>query len=230
MTEAVILAGGLGTRLRAVVADRPKVLAPVAGQPFLHWLLRGLARQGVTRAVLATGYMADAVREAVGESFAGVAIACSHETTPLGTGGAIYAALAHCAEDRVFVLNGDSWLGLDLVRFAAIAATADLVLAARTVPDRARYGSVRADGDRLLGLDATGATGPGLINAGLYRLRRDLPALCPMPEAFSFEADVLRDTTGLDARVHETAAPFIDIGTPEDFALAQSVIPGWAAA
>jgi D-glycero-alpha-D-manno-heptose 1-phosphate guanylyltransferase len=230
VSEAVILAGGLGTRLRAVVADRPKVLAPVAGRPFLHWLLQGLARQGVRRAVLATGYMADAVRDAVGESFAGIAIACSHEATPLGTGGAIYAALAHCTADRVLVLNGDSWLGLDLARFAAIAPAADLLLAARMVRDRARYGSVRADGDRLLGLDAKGTTGPGLINAGLYRLRRDLPALCPMPTTFSFESDVLRDTTGLDARVHETASPFIDIGTPEDFALAQSVIPRWAAA
>lgn len=228
MNEAIILAGGLGTRLRAVVADRPKVLALVAGKPFLHWLLQGLARQRVARAVLATGYMADAVRDAVGETFAGLAIAYSPEAQPLGTGGAIYAALAHCTGARVLVLNGDSWLGLDLAAFAAAAPAADLLVAARPVPDRARYGSLRTDGDRLVGMAEKGGQGPGLINAGVYRLARDLPARRPQPQKFSFETAVLADPTGLDARVHVTDAPFIDIGTPEDFARAQAVIPRWA--
>lgn len=230
LREAIILAGGLGTRLRSVVADRPKVLAPVAGRPFLHWLLQGLARQGFARAVLATGYMAEAVRDAVGESFAGLAVAYSPEETPLGTGGAIYAALAHCTAPRVAVLNGDSWLGLDLAAFATAAPEAELLVAARPVPDRARYGSLRTEGGRLLGMAEKGAEGPGLINAGLYRLAHDLPARRPQPEKFSFETALLADPAGLDARVHVTDAPFIDIGTPEDFSRAQEVIPRWAGA
>lgn len=228
MNEAIVLAGGLGTRLRPVVADRPKVLAPVAGRPFLHWLLQGLARQGILRTVLATGYMAEAVRESVGEAFAGLAVAYSHETTPLGTGGAIYAALAHCSGARVAVLNGDSWLGLDLAGLAAAAPGADLVVAARPVADRARYGSLRTAAGRLLGMAEKGVGGPGLINAGLYRLGRDLPARRPQPPAFSFETAVLADPAGLDARVYVTEAPFIDIGTPEDYARAQELIPRWA--
>jgi D-glycero-alpha-D-manno-heptose 1-phosphate guanylyltransferase len=230
MTEAVVLAGGLGTRLRAVVSDVPKPLAPIAGRPFLHWLLDGLARQGISRVVLATGYLAHMIRDAVGEAHAGMAIAHAVEETPLGTGGAIWAALAHGTGERVFVLNGDTWLGAALAPIAAQAPTADLVMAVRPVADRARYGSVELDAEgRVTGMLPKGGAGPGLVNAGLYLMRRDLPARRPMPAAFSFETEILARPGDLDIRAHPTEADFLDIGTPEDFSRAQTLIPAWAA-
>ena len=228
--EAVVLAGGLGTRLRAVVSDVPKPLAPVAGRPFLYWLLDGLARQGVARVILATGHMGDVVRDALGERYAGMALVHAREETPLGTGGALFAALAHATEERAFVLNGDTWLGAPLAPLAAEAPGADLVLAVRPVPDRARYGSVVVQGNRILGLEEKGPSGPGLVNAGVYVARRDLPSRRPMPAAFGLEAELLARPAGLDLRAHRTEATFLDIGTPEDFARAQDLIPAWAAA
>jgi D-glycero-alpha-D-manno-heptose 1-phosphate guanylyltransferase len=228
--EAVVLAGGLGTRLRSVVSDVPKPLAPVAGRPFLHWLLEGFARQGILRIVLATGYMAGSVSTAIGPRFAGMEIVFSPEAQPLGTGGAIWAALRHCEGRRAFVANGDSWIGADLARLATAAPSADIVLSVRKVPDRARYGSVIADGDRMLGLAEKGGAGPGLVNAGLYVMRCDLPERHPVAGAFSLETTVLAWPGVLDIRLCPTEAPFLDIGTPDDFAAAQALIPAWAAA
>jgi D-glycero-alpha-D-manno-heptose 1-phosphate guanylyltransferase len=225
--EVVVLVGGLGTRLRPVVADVPKPLAPVAGRPFLHWLLEGFARQGLRRAVLATGYRAAMVRASLGARFAGIEIAYAEEESPRGTGGAVWAALPLCTGPRVFVANGDSWIGMALDRLAA-APAADLVLTVRAVEDRARYGSVLVEGDRVVGMAEKGGQGPGLVNAGLYLMRRDLPVRRPMPAAFSLEHEVLGRPEGLDVRAVVTDAPFLDIGTPEDYAAAQALIPRWA--
>jgi D-glycero-alpha-D-manno-heptose 1-phosphate guanylyltransferase len=227
--EIVVLAGGFGTRLRPVVRDVPKPLAPVAGRPFLHWLLEGFARQGVDRVVLATGYLGGMVRESVGCTFAGMDIVFVQETAPLGTGGAIWNALAHCRAPQAFVANGDSWIGVPLAALAAGGA-ADIVMALRKVPDRTRYGSVITRGDCVIGLTEKGKTGPGLVNAGLYLMRRDLPQRRPFAGAFGLEQTVLADPGHLVIRAHETDAPFLDIGTPEDFAAAQTLIPAWVAA
>jgi len=227
-TEAIVLAGGLGTRLRAVVSDVPKPLAPIAGRPFLFWLLDGFARQGLRRVVLATCYMSATIEAAVGPRFAGMDIAYLVEESPLGTGGAVWASLAACVSERVLVANGDTWLGADVASLAACAPAADLVMAVRRVPDRARYGSVRVEGDAVLGLDEKGLTGPGLVNAGLYLMRRDLLVRRPMPGSFSLETELLAQPGELDMRVWPTDAAFIDIGTPEDFVAAQRLIPSWA--
>ncbi|MCA3359142.1 MAG: nucleotidyltransferase family protein [Roseomonas sp.] len=228
--EAIVLAGGFGTRLRAVVSDVPKPLAPVAGRPFLLWLLDGLARQNITRVILATGYMGDLIREKLGDSHGGMSLVHVREETPLGTGGAIFGALSHAVSERVYVLNGDTWLGVALAPLAEAVPTADLVLAVRPVADRARYGSVIVDGNRVLGLEEKGPSGPGLVNAGVYLARRDLPERCAMPNAFSLEAEILSKPGDLDIRAFPTEAPFLDIGTPEDYARAQTLIPAWAGA
>ena len=228
--EAVVLAGGFGTRLRAVVSDVPKPLAPVAGRPFLHWLLDTLAQAGLRRAVLATGYLGEMVEAAVGPSHAGMEVRFIREEAPLGTGGALWAALARTEGERVFALNGDTWLGVDFAAMAAVAPGADLVFAVRPVPDRSRYGSVLLDGDRLVGLQEKGGTGPGLVNGGTYLLQRGLLAKRPQAGAFSFETEILERPDGLDIRGYPVDGRFIDIGTPEDFARAQSVLPEWVAA
>lgn len=226
--EVVVLVGGLGTRLRPVVSDVPKPLALVAGRPFLHWLLEGFSRQGLRRAVLAVGYRAGMVRDSLGTRFAGLDLAYAEEESPRGTGGAIWAALPLCTGPRVFVANGDSWIGVAVRDLADSAPEADLVLAVRPVPDRSRYGAVVVEGDRVMGLAEKGESGAGLVNAGLYLMRQDLPARRPMPAAFSLEHEVLARPAGLDIRAVATEAPFLDIGTPEDYAAAQALIPRWA--
>jgi len=226
--EAIILAGGFGTRLRAVVSDVPKPLAPIAGRPFLAWLLDSLARQGMARVILSTGYLGEMVRSTLGATHAGMALSYVQEETPLGTGGALWRALPEARGARVFVLNGDTWSGAPLAALAAEAPEADLTLAVRPVPDRARYGSVRVAGNAVTGLEEKGPGGPGLVNAGLYVLRQDLPRRFPLAAPFSLETEVLAHPERFSLRAHTTDAPFLDIGTPEDFARAQTLIPDWS--
>ncbi|WP_421991044.1 sugar phosphate nucleotidyltransferase [Roseococcus sp.] len=140
--EAIVLAGGFGTRLRAVVSDVPKPLAPVAGRPFLAWLLDALERGGLKRVVLATGYLGEMVEAAIGARHGAMQIAYVREEQPLGTGGSLWAAMAATTGERVFALNGDTWQSADYAAMAQAAPEADLVFAVRPVEDRARYGSV----------------------------------------------------------------------------------------
>jgi hypothetical protein len=213
-----------GRRVRHPAAHRGARRGEAAragrGPALPRWLLDGLERQGFAEVILATGYMGDVVRDTLGDSHAGMALTYAPDEKPRGACGALYNAL------RVFVLNGDTWFGAPL---AAEAQGADLMLAVRPVPHRVRYCKVRVEGNRILGLEGKGRSGPGLVNAGLYLGRRDLPARRPMPHAFILEIEVLAGPDGLDLRTHRTEAEALDIGTPEDFARAQDLIPAWAA-
>ena len=224
MHEAVILAGGFGTRLRAVVPDWPKPLAPVAGQPFLVLVLAAMARQGVQRVVLSLGYRAEAFMQTLGLRQFGMEIVHEIEHRPLGTGGAIRTALARCEGDAALVLNGDTWL--DFALKPAVARwhhSGHPVLLGCQVDDTARYGRLRVAGGRLAGFEEKGRGGAGLINSGHYLLPRDLFAGSALPEAFSFETDfLLPQLQQRPIEVLEVQGRFIDIGVPEDYALAQT--------
>lgn len=232
MHEAVILAGGLGTRLRAVVPEWPKPLAPVAGRPFLTLVLAALARQGVQRVVLSLGYRAEAFMQVIGPRHAGIDIVHEVEAQPLGTGGAMRAALARCEGDAALVLNGDTYLDFTLA--PAVARWRDSghpVLLGCSVDDTARYGRLRVEGGRLAGFEEKGRGGPGLINSGHYLLPRDLFAGSVLPAAFSFETDfLLPQLQRRPIEVLEVAGRFIDIGVPGDYALAQTYLADLAAA
>lgn len=224
--EAIVLVGGLGTRLRSVVDDVPKALAPVAGRPFLALLLDALASQGMRRAVLATGYLGNQIEDAFGATWRGMALGYSREARPLGTGGAIALALRMLEGDTCFVLNGDTWLQLDYAVFDAEmgAVGRALGLALARVPDVARYGAVHLDRACVTGFAEKEASGPGYINAGVYRIVRSLADDFPVADAFSFERDVLVPAVargGVGAFTQTDG--FIDIGVPEDFLRAQSV-------
>ncbi|MHB1945377.1 MAG: nucleotidyltransferase family protein [Metallibacterium sp.] len=222
--EAIILAGGRGTRLQGVVSDVPKPLAPVQGRPFLAWLLDLLAQQGMRRVVLATGYKAERVQAVVGEDWRGMRIDYAVESTPLGTGGAIVHALRLIEGEDTFVLNGDTYLELDYARFAATmrAQQAGLGMALAQVANVSRYGAVHVDDGRVTGFSEKGCAGPGWINAGVYWLPRSLP-MPAATQAFSFEDIVLRAAAGQGTLQAYTATDaFIDIGVPEDFQRAQT--------
>ena len=220
MTDAaIILAGGMGTRLRGTIGDLPKPLAPVQGRPFIAWQLNLLAAQGIRTVVLATGYRAGLFRETLGEAWQGMRLLYSPEPRPLGTGGAIALAARHIEGGDAFVLNGDTYLQLDLRAFMLAMrqqrAWAGLALA--QTDDTARYGAVHVEGEHVSGFVEKGRTGAGWINGGVYWLSAD--ALAALPHgAYSFERDIL---PGWSAQgrlgAFRGTRGFIDIGVPEDY-------------
>ena len=230
--QAIILAGGFGTRLRTRVSDVPKPMAPVAGQPFLVYLLDALQRQGCAQVVLATGHLSEVIERHIGHSHRGMPVQYSHEAAPLGTGGAIRQALRLLPPLPTLVLNGDTWLGLDLRDFEAwcdARAPADAVVL-RRVPDVARFGSVTLDGEQVLRFGEKAGSGAGLINAGVYRLRAQTFDGFDLPAAFSIENDLFQPHAArLGLRGHVSEGHFIDIGVPEDYDRAQIVLPQWTA-
>lgn len=223
--EAIILAGGLGTRLRSRLSGVPKPMADIAGRPFLAILLDRLADSGMSRVLLSVGYLSDAIVNYCGTSWRDMEIAYVTEETPLGTGGAIRRALTHAQSDSVLILNGDTWLELDYRAMMDFHNRnhATITLALTWVGDRARYGGVNVDHGRVTGFLEKGAEGPGWINGGVYAIRRDFPWPDNLQPKFSFETDVLfAHLPQLPHATFETTGYFLDIGAPEDLDRAQT--------
>lgn len=222
--EAIVLAGGFGTRLREVVPDLPKPMAPVAGRPFLEILLTSMARKGFSRVVLSLGYMADKVVAHFGDHFAGMDLVYEIEKTPLGTGGAVRQAMERCKTDHVFVFNGDTYLDLEVADVEAHwQANCEPIIVAREVPDTSRYGRLNAADGLVLGFTEKGLAGAGLINAGCYVLPVDGLDDFSLGQPFSLETDFLAKavmTHRFDLFV--TNGHFIDIGVPDDYSRAQT--------
>lgn len=224
MIEAIILAGGFGTRLRSVVSDRPKPMADIAGRPFLEILLGVLAKKGVTRVVFSLGYMSDLIRSYFGERYQNIDIAYAIEEVPLGTGGGIRLALSKAVSDHVYVFNGDTFLDLDI---AAVERQwyerRRPIIVGRVVSDTSRYGRLLAKNQQVVGFEPKGISGPGLINAGCYVLRADELNAFEPNRPFSLEADYLtsaiREST---FDVYVSDGYFIDIGIPDDYVRAQT--------
>lgn len=220
--EAIVLAGGAGTRLRGVLPDTPKVLAPIGGRPFLHRLLDDLARQGIEEVVLATGYAADAVEASARDWNGPMHSRFSRETAPLGTGGAIANAFDAIRGSRAWVMNGDSFCDVDLREVATEAAAApeEPWLVAVEVDDASRFGTLELEGARVVRyLEKTGRVERGWINAGIYILPRALMTR----GAYSIERDRFPQwAAGGYLRAARVRGRFIDIGTPESFAAAEA--------
>lgn len=224
--EAIVLVGGLGTRLRAVVSDVPKPLAPVAGRPFLAWLLDAYAAAGLRRVILATGYRAAQVEDAVGRRWQGMEIVYSREETPLGTGGAVRQAATMVQGDGVHLANGDTWLRYEpaALEQATHASGALLGIALARVEDVGRYGAVEVEAGRVQGFREKGGSGPGLINAGSYYLSPTALDRLPQDRSYSFEERVLAPWTREGAvAAFDRTSDFIDIGVPGDYARAQAL-------
>ena len=223
---AVILAGGLGTRLRPVVADRPKVLAEVHGRPFLAFLLDQLAAAGIRDVVLCIGYRGEQVRAAFGEAYGALRLRYSQESRLLGTAGALRLALPLLHSDPVLVMNGDSFCEADLASFTRWhrrrGAAATLLLA--RVPDTGRYGRVELDAEgRVLRFEEKGSPGgPGWVNAGVYLLSRRLLSTIPAGRPVSLEREVFPAWIGRGLYGHRSTGRFLDIGTPEAYATAEA--------
>ncbi|SDC40093.1 HAD-IIIA family hydrolase [Niabella drilacis] len=224
--EAIVLAGGLGTRLREAVPDLPKCMAPVAGHPFLYYVIGYLRRQGVQRIIFSLGYKHELIEDYLEQAFPALQYHCCIEEAPLGTGGAIQLALQQATGENVLVVNGDSFFAFDLnaLQQNHMAAKAVCTLALKQMHHFDRYGVVT--------LNETGAITSfkekqfyetGLINAGTYLINRTALLQKPFPKKFSFENDFLEKTVSEGTLSGTTGdGYFIDIGIPQDYLRAQS--------
>lgn len=225
MTQVcIVLAGGLGTRLRTVVQDLPKCLAPISGRPFLEWQLRSLSERGIDRFVLALGYGADVVLDALKQPWAfQLSIDTVIERDLMGTGGAARFAMDQIGLDEAIIANGDTFLGGSMLAMFSPIELVDgelMRIATVQVNDRARFGGVEINADQhVTAFLEKGQSGAGPINAGLYRIhRRAFEG--QEPGAFSMETQLMPRLVADNAlQSRNLAGPFIDIGVPEDYRL-----------
>ena len=225
--DAFILCGGLGTRLRSVVEDRPKSMALIGPRPFLEIQMAQLRAQGIQKVVLGTGYRSGMIEDHFGDGRRfGVKIGYSREEKPLGTGGAMRLAAGQFS-DPILILNGDSFCEFDLGALETLFARrgADLIMVVWKMEEAGRYGCVSRDGDLLTGFQEKKEGATGWINAGIYLCRRSVIEAIPAGRAVSFEREVFPALCA-KGRCHvlETTGTFIDIGVPEDYARAQQVL------
>ena len=224
--ETIVLAGGFGTRLRGIIPDVPKPMAPICGRPFLEILLTVLAQKGFTRAVLSLGFMATNISNHFGPRFAGLDITYVIEEMPLGTGGAIRLACEACTDDHIFIFNGDTYLDLEVgAVHQQWQRNKHPIIVGRHVRNAARYGRLATDNGRIAGFTEKGFVGPGLVNAGCYVLATDALVGFPLNQPFSIEADYLvPEVARGTVEVFVTEGMFVDIGIPEDYARAQILL------
>jgi mannose-1-phosphate guanylyltransferase len=233
--DVAVLAGGLGTRIRPVLGDVPKLLAPIAGKPFADHLFAWLGRFGAKRVVLCLGHRADRVVDHLAANPPPLEIALSIEQEQLGTAGALRLARPKLATDPVLVLNGDTWADADLAEFLGChrASRADATLLCTEIADTGRFGRVVVDADRTVRAffekDAAKA-GPGIINAGVYLLSAQLLDQIAAGNARSLEREVFERMTGPRLRAFVSRFPFTDIGVPDDLARAGDIMAGAPAA
>jgi len=226
--KAIVLAGGLGTRLARVTGEIPKPMAPIGSRPFLEYLLDYLIEQGSEAAVLAVSYKWEAIREHFGSVYRGMPLKYSVEDEPLGTGGAIRQALELIPDDEVVVLNGDTLFRVDLGSLANAHrnSMARLSIALKQVADCGRFGRIEVSTDGVItNILEKSTAGPGWINGGIYMLNRGLFTDFPMPPRFSFEQDLVElNIDRIRPLAFQSKAYFIDMGIPEDYERAQSEI------
>jgi D-glycero-alpha-D-manno-heptose 1-phosphate guanylyltransferase len=226
INEAVILAGGKGTRMQDILVNIPKPMAPVRGKPFLDYLLSFLQRNGIHKVILSVGYQHDKIQAYFGEGSDDMNIVYAIEKEPLGTGGGLLNALKFVSSRQILVLNGDSFFEIDLGKFYKFSmlkqATACIALA--YVSHTGRYGTIFMDVDqRVTGFREKGnGDGPGYINAGIYIIDRSFNDHIGFEMAFSLERDYF-ERYYKDTRMFgfPSDAYFIDIGIPEDYQKAQ---------
>lgn len=222
--EAVVLAGGLGTRLRAVVADLPKSMAPVAGRPFLYYVINALRLQGIERFVFSLGYKAEMIEDFLKTAYPTLDYTTVVEDEPLGTGGAIQLALQTCNHEQVLVANGDTLFKIDIWGFEKVhtANNSECTLALKPMKAFDRYGAVETTGDLVCAFNEKQFYAEGLINGGVYLLNKEKFLERKLPQQFSFETAYLQKFAN-EKKFYASVQTgyFIDIGIPNDYALAQ---------
>ena len=225
--ECIILAGGLGTRLRSEVADLPKCMAPVAGKPFLHWVIAHLTAQKITSFVFSLGYLHKIIEEYIQLNHPHLKVKFSVENEPLGTGGAIKLALKLCEEENVIIVNGDTLFETNINALWAqhINHNSACTLALKPMQHFERYGAVTINENNIItAFTEKKYMEKGLINGGVYLIKNSFYKL-NLPQKFSFEKDFLEKYLHILTMIGvQDNGYFIDIGIPEDFKKANEEI------
>lgn len=227
--NCIILAGGMGTRLRSVVSDRPKPLAQIDGTPFLDILIDQIKNCGyINKVILATGYMSDQIKQYYENQKLPFEIYFSNETEPLGTGGAIKNALPFADSEDILVINGDSFLDINLNDFVRHhkEKSALISMATTFVNQETRYGFIEIDQESKVKNFQEKPQTPknGWINCGIYIIRKELVKNTLFSGHFSLEKDFFPLHLGSNTYAYHVSGTFIDIGTPESYMLAQSIL------
>lgn len=222
MTEAIILAGGLGTRLRTVVADVPKPMAPIQNRPFLEYLLDYWISQGVQRFILSVGYKHELIQSHFGNCYKSVSIDYSIEQQPLGTGGALLAAIDKVTAENYLLINGDTYFAVNLEQFLQFhqIKNADFSIALFTVPHNSRYMGVHLDAAQKISALNVQRENSKSINGGVYLIRQNFLAKTGYFQTpLSLEQHLIPEWFTLRKNLYGfvTHQPFIDIGIPEDY-------------
>ena len=226
--DVIILAGGMGTRLREVVSDVPKPMAAIKGKPFLEYLLNWLSDySSVRRFILAVGYKSEVIVNYFGQSFNQIPIVYVNEHEPLGTGGAILNALKTCDSDNVLIINGDTYFPIDINRFEEFHQSNKKPIsgALKKMKDFDRYGTVEILQDSIVKFNEKTYCEEGLINGGIYIVNKNWLEQEKYPSKFSFEKDVLEKNANkglLAGKIFEDV--FVDIGIPEDYNKAALIV------
>lgn len=228
INEAIILAGGLGTRLQDILPGTPKCMAPVNGKPFLSYVLDYLEDQGINKVILSVGFLNDQIINYFGNKYNSVSIDYSIETEPLGTGGAVKLALDKCTLEQAFVVNGDTYFIPDLKAMEGLhnESNADITIAVKHLPDTSRYGLIKADESGKIEefKEKEANAGNGWINGGIYIVKKKIFNDFHKYK-FSLENDLFKvSCSRMYLQGFQTDAFFLDIGIPEDYAKAQSLI------
>ncbi|CAN5399333.1 nucleotidyltransferase family protein [soil metagenome] len=225
ITEAIILAGGLGTRLRSAVPDLPKCMAPVNGKPFIAFVIDYLQQQGVEKFIFSLGYKHEAITRFINDQYPTLNVQYSIEEEPLGTGGAIKLASKKATEKNIIATNGDTIFKIDAVNLYGFHAMcgADCTLSLKPMQNFDRYGVVELNKDySIRSFKEKQQYDEGLINGGIYALNTTKFLQEGLPDKFSFEKDYL-EALFTQRRMYGVVQDeyFIDIGIPEDYTRAQ---------
>jgi D-glycero-alpha-D-manno-heptose 1-phosphate guanylyltransferase len=225
--DSIILAGGMGTRLRKAVPDLPKPMAPVRGKPFLFYLLLWIKQYQIDKIILSIGYKPESFSEYFGDFFDDIPVIYVTEEKPLGTGGAVINALDHTKGNDILILNGDTWFPVDLDKLYDfhLRNNSRFTIALKRMRNFSRYGSVEISGDTIIRFHEKNFCSAGFINGGIYLVKRDYFESGEFPEVFSLEKEILEkeaEKSQLKGVVFDD--PFIDIGLPEDYRKAGNII------
>jgi D-glycero-alpha-D-manno-heptose 1-phosphate guanylyltransferase len=226
--EAIILAGGFGTRLKSVVSDVPKPMALIGDIPFLSYLLEELHNYNFTKVIIAAGYKSEVIESHYGSFFKNIKLVYSIEKEPLGTGGAIFEASSMIGSDHFFVLNGDTFFKIDFSRMEEnfIKSKSGLSVALKAMVNFDRYGTVTTGEDRITSFNEKEFCKKGLINGGIYLINKSWFIKRVENKVFSFEKDILEKHVAEDEiTYYKSDGYFIDIGIPEDYSKAAKELP-----
>lgn len=220
--ECIILAGGLGKRLKSCVTDIPKPLAPVNEKPFLSYVMDYLLVNGVNRIILAVGYRWQKISKEYGSKYKGIDLIYSVENELLGTGGAIRQALDFCLEEKVYIVNGDTFYDIQL-NVLNLKRNTDMCMALKYMEKFDRYGCVEIEGEIIVNFKEKKFYDNGFINGGTYLINKNLFRRIKKGKKFSFERFIEENIKKLNIIGKKFDNEFVDIGIPKDYEKAKKL-------